>query len=132
MLLAASDVVLTTWFIAIPSAGITSAVTWTWYASMLWLGTSLKQNAGALRILGSALAGSVSFFLLSNFAVWAAWNMYPRTVAGLLTCYDAGLPFFRHGVVGDLLFTGVMFASPVIYSALAGWMRKSGDHTAAA
>ena len=99
---------------------------------MLWLGTTLKQNAGGFRILGSALAGSVAFFVVSNFAVWAAWDMYPRSFAGLLTCYDAGLPFFRHAVVGDLLFTTAMFGAPVLFQALAGWRHKSGDPTAAA
>src|SRR5260370_35081224 len=90
VLLAASDVVLTTLVYRYPFSW-DHFVTWTWYAAMLWLGTSLKQNAGALRILGSALAGSVSFFLVSNFAGWAAWNIYPRTVAELLTRYEAGL-----------------------------------------
>jgi len=131
LLLAASDVILTTMIYRYPFSG-DHFVTWAWYAGMLWLGTSLKQNAGALRILGYALAGSVSFFLVSNFAVWAAWNMYPRTVAGLLTCYDAGIPFFRHAVAGDLLFTAAMFASPALYHAISGWRHKSGDHTAAA
>ena len=130
-LLAASDVVLTTLIYRYPFSW-DHFVTWAFYAGMLWLGTTLKQNAGALRILVSALAGSVSFFLISNFAVWAAWNMYPRTVAGLLTCYNAGIPFFRHGVAGDLLFTAAMFATPVLIHAVSEWRHKSPDHTAAA
>jgi hypothetical protein len=130
-LLALSDVVLTTLVYKYPFSW-DHFVTWAWYAGMLWLGTTVKQNAGAVRILGSALAGSVSFFLISNFAVWAAWQMYPKTFAGLLTCYDAGLPFFRRAVAGDLLFTSLMFAAPFALHALAGWMRGPGDHTAAA
>lgn len=129
-LLAASDVVLTTMFYRYPFSW-DHFVTWAWYAGMLWLGTTLKQNAGAVRIGATALAGSVSFFLISNFAVWAAWNMYPRTLAGLMTSYDAGLPFFRHAVVGDLLFTAVMFGAPVLFSAIASRL-GSGDHPAAA
>ena len=79
-------------------------------------------------MIGSALAGSVSFFLISNFAVWAAWDMYPRTVAGLMACYEAGIPFFRHAVVGDLLFTAVMFGAPALAQSLAGKLSKSEDH----
>jgi hypothetical protein len=130
-LLAASDVVLTTMVYRYPFSW-DHFVTWAFYAGMLWLGTTLKQNAGAIRIMGSALAGSVAFFLLSNFAVWAAWNMYPRTVAGLLTCYEAGVPFFRHAVTGDLLFTAAMFAAPVVFHALSERLRKSHDDIAAA
>lgn len=129
-LLAASDVILTTMLYRYPFSW-DHFVTWAWYAGMLWLGTSLRQNAGAVRIMATALAGSVSFFLVSNFAVWAAWNMYPRTVAGLMACYDAGLPFFRHAVAGDLLFTAVMFGAPALIRAIAGKLH-SGDHPAAA
>jgi hypothetical protein len=129
-LLAASDEVLTTLVYRYPFAW-DHFVTWAWYAGMLWLGTSLKQNAGVLRILGTALAGSVSFFLLSNFAVWAAWSMYPQTWAGLMACYDAGLPFFRRAAEGDLLFTSVMFATPVLLNVLAERRQRSGNHTVA-
>lgn len=128
--LAASDVALTTLVYRYPFSW-DHFVTWAWYAGMLWLGSTLKENAGAIRITATALTGSVSFFLISNFAVWAAWQMYPRTFAGLLTCYDAGLPFFRRGLEGDLLFTALMFGAPVLLQFLAGRLQKSGDHTAA-
>jgi hypothetical protein len=130
-LVAASDVALTTLVYRYPFSW-DHFVTWAWYAGMLWLGTTLKQNAGAVRILGSALGGSVVFFLVSNFAVWAAWDMYPRTAAGVLTCYEAGLPFFRHSVTGDLLFTAVMFATPAVIHGVSEWRHKSTDHIAAA
>ncbi len=129
-LLAASDVILTLAVYRYPFSW-DHFVTWAWYAAMLWFGTTLS-NAGAVRIMGGSLAGSVSFFLISNFAVWAAWEMYPRTVAGLMTCYDAGIPFFRHAVVGDLLFTAVMFGAPALAQSLAGKTDKSGNHIAAA
>src|SRR6266567_5650023 len=118
-ILAASDVVLTTLFYRYPFSW-DHFVTWAWYAGMVWLGSTIKRDSGAVRILGTALAGSISFFVVSNFAVWAAWGMYPRTFAGLMTCYGAGLPFFRHAVAGDLLFTAVMFGAPVLLQALAG------------
>lgn len=128
--LAASDVVLTTMFYRYPFSW-DHLVTWAWYAGMLGLGMTLKQNAGVLRILGTALAGSISFFLLSNFAVWAAWEMYPRTLAGLMLCYDAGLPFFRRAVEGDLLYTSVMFATPVVLAAIADKLHRASDRAAA-
>jgi len=132
-LLAASDVILTLLVYRYPFTW-DHFVTWAWYAGMLWLGTTLRENSGALRIMGSALAGSVVFFLVSNFAVWAAWgDMYPMTFAGLMTCYDAGLPFFRRAVEGDLLFTAAMFAAPAVLHSLSAWFHKSADdHIAAA
>lgn len=84
-------------------------ITWAWYAGMVLLGGMLAKQASALRIGAASLAGSVSFFLLSNFAVWAVWGMYPKTASGLATCYVAGLPFFRTAVVSDLFFAATFF-----------------------
>jgi hypothetical protein len=128
-LLAGSDVVLTTLVYRYPFSW-DHFVTWAWYAGMLWLGSTLKENAGPIRILATALAGSVSFFLVSNFAVWAAWSMYPKTIAGLITCYELGLPFFRRGVEGDLLFTSLMFGAAVVLPAVARRLQRSGNHPA--
>jgi hypothetical protein len=84
-------------------------VTWAWYAGIVLLGGLLAKNASALRIGAASLTASVSFFLLSNFAVWAVWNMYPKTTSGLAICYVAGLPFFRNAVVSDLFFAATFF-----------------------
>jgi Family of unknown function (DUF6580) len=84
-------------------------ITWAWYAGMVLLGGLLAHKATALRIGATSLAASVSFFLVSNFAVWAVWNMYPKTASGLAACYVAGLPFFRNAVVSDLFFVALFF-----------------------
>lgn len=129
-LLAASDVVLTKFVYAYPFSW-DHFVTWAWYAAILWLGTHLRENAKPLRVAGAALVGSVSFFVVSNFAVWAAWSMYPKTLAGLMTCYAAGLPFFRRALEGDLLFTAVMFGLPALAVAMAHRMGKPQGTAAA-
>jgi hypothetical protein len=129
VLLAASDVILTKFVYFYPFTWDTF-VTWAWYAAILWLGTQLRENSNWLRIAGAALASSVSFFVVSNFAVWACFNMYPKTLAGLMTCYAAGVPFFRRGVAGDMLFTTVMFGLPIIATVIARSLHK--PHGAAA
>lgn len=132
MLLAATDVVLTKFIYSYGLSG-DHLVTWAWYAAILWLGTNLREKSGPVRVVGAALASSVSFFLISNFAVWAAWQMYPKTFSGLMMSYAAGLPFFRGTVESDLFFSIAMFGTPVFLHALGGWMHKTtGDHIAAA
>jgi hypothetical protein len=126
-LLAASDVILTK-FVYSYVFSWDHYVSIAWYAAILWLGTRLRNHQRPLPLLGAALASSVSFFIVSNFAVWGAWtDMYPRTLAGLMTCYAAGLPFFRRSIEGDLLFTAAMFATPALLHYLAGIMDKSAD-----
>ena len=124
----ASDVVLTKLVWAYPFVW-DHFVTWAWYAAVLWLGSRLRTNAKPLPVIGAALASSVSFFLISNFAVWAAYNMYPKTLAGLMTCYTLALPFFKPALIGDMLFTAGLFAVPVLMSSFA---EKAGSGPPAA
>jgi hypothetical protein len=131
VLLGASDVVLTKYVYAYPVTW-DHIVTWAWYAAILWLGTRLSRDAKPLPILGASLAASVSFFLVSNFASWVTWSdMYPRTLNGLMLAYDAGIPFFRRGVEGDLLFTTLFFATPYLLKVLSG-AQAGTDHGARA
>lgn len=132
VLLAATDVVLTK-FIYSYRLSWDSLIIWAWYAAILWLGTNLREKSGFWRVVGAALASSVSFFVISNFAVWAAFSgLYPKTFAGLLTCYTAAIPFFRGTLESDLFFSVAFFGMPVLVQFLAGKLQSSGDHTAAA
>lgn len=117
-LLAGSDVVLNKFVYHYP-IGWDLLVTWAWYAAVVLLGMGLARHLKPLWIVGSALTSSVSFFLISNFVVWLAYDMYPRTWAGLVTCYAAAIPFFRGTFASDLLFTPVLFAVPVVIKALS-------------
>jgi hypothetical protein len=129
-MLAASDVILTKFVYAYPFSW-DHFVTWAWYAAILWLGTSLSENSNWLRVGAAALASSVSFFVVSNFAVWACWNMYPKTASGLMMCYAAGLPFFQRGLAGDMLFTAAMFGLPAVATALNRSGKTHGTAAAA-
>ena len=132
VLLAITDVILTKFIYAYPVTW-DHLVTWAWYAAILWLGSNLREKSGPVRVIGAALACSASFFLASNFAVWAAWDMYPHTFSGLMMSYTAGLPFLRGTVTSDLFFSAAFFGVPVFVQALSRWTRDSADdHIAAA
>jgi uncharacterized membrane protein (UPF0136 family) len=126
VLLVVSDVVLTRYFWHYAMTWDQGLI-WAWYAAILWLGTRLSKHQKPLPILGAAVASSVSFFVISNFGVWAATEMYPKTLSGLMTCYSLAVPFFRHGLEGDLLFTAAMFATPVIIHSLSSTFSGEDD-----
>ncbi len=93
-------------------------ITWAWYAAMVLLGgVALRGEARPLRLAGASLVASVSFFAISNFAVWLVWHMYPMTLSGLAACYAAAVPFFRNSVVGDLTFTAAFFGIGALVDA---------------
>lgn len=108
-----TDVVLSTYVYRYPISW-DLYVTWAWYAAIVALGTRLGQHSKSVWVLSSALASSVSFFLVSNFAAWAAFDMYPKTWSGLMAAYVAGVPFFRYRPIGDVLFTAAFFAVPLV------------------
>jgi hypothetical protein len=45
--------------------------------------------------------------------------MYPKTFAGLIACYVAGIPFYQHRVIGDMVFAVAFFAVPILLSVRA-------------
>ena len=76
------------------------------------LGFGLRGRVNGSRVLGYSLAGSVLFFVLSNFATWLtaiAVPGYPACNAGLGACYVAGIPFFQWTVLGTLFYAALLF-----------------------
>lgn len=86
---------------------------WT-YGAFIIIGligfVTLKRTKTHNLILASLLA-SIVFFLLSNFGVWASTTMYPKDFGGLMACYTAGLPFIKNTILGDFVYTGVLFGA---------------------
>jgi hypothetical protein len=79
------------------------------FVLIVLIGFLLKKYNSVPALFGAAASGSISFFLITNFAVWLFWEMYPKTVQGLIACFAAGLPFFRNMFFGDIIFTSILF-----------------------
>lgn len=88
-----------------------SPYTWLGFLLIGMLGWTLRGKESWASIGGASIAASTLFFFVTNFGVWLAWTMYPRTATGLEACYAAGLPFYGNSLLGDLFFTAVMFGS---------------------
>jgi len=74
-------------------------------------GLLLRLNLKVWSVAAGALATSVTFFLITNFAEWAFYDLYPHTASGLMAGYVAAIPFFRNTVLSDLLFSGLIFGT---------------------
>jgi hypothetical protein len=79
------------------------------FALTVCLGFWVHVQPRLNRIVIASLIGSGLFFLVTNFGVWICLETYPKTSAGLLECYVAGLPLLRNGVLGDLFYAGLLF-----------------------
>jgi hypothetical protein len=115
-ILAASDYYLTTQVYGFPFAVQGYLLTWAWYAAVIVLGALLlKSHSSVARIVSATLIASTSFFVVSNFAVWAAQpGMYPHTLSGLTACYVAALPFYRNDLVSTAIVAGLVFGVPML------------------
>ena len=84
-----------------------SAITWCGYAGfglVLLLGFQTKKTR-----ITTVLLSSVLFFVVSNLGVWVLH--YPLTLEGLTACFTLAIPFFTNTLLGDLVYTGVLFFS---------------------
>jgi hypothetical protein len=96
---------------------------WYVYGAMLipvLLGRLIRNRDGVLAIVAAALGSSVSFFLITNFMVWATYSLYPHTIAGLATCFAAGIPFYQNQLLGDAFYTAALFGG---YAVLTRMLR---------
>jgi hypothetical protein len=89
------------------------------YASLLLITfafhkISKKINFKNLFIYG--FAGSLIFFIVSNFGVWALGGLgvndlaYEKSLEGLIECYILAIPFF-----GNTFLSTIIFAYPAIF-----------------
>ena len=84
------------------------------------LGLRLRSHKKPLMVLGSSLASSILFFIITNFGVWAPPNnWYQHTLGGLIQSYTMAFPFFRNSPVADLGYTIVLFGGYELIQNLA-------------
>ena len=88
------------------------------FALVVLLGIAIK-NKKWFWSLPMSLLGTISFFLITNGAVWLFATWYPHTIAGLMTCYMEGIPFLRNAFAGDLTYTFIFFSAAQLAIVLA-------------
>lgn len=92
------------------------ALIWAWYVAACFLGVLLlKRRVKPQYVALAALISAASFFVVSNFGVWASGYVgYPKNLSGLVAAYIAAIPFFEKGLVSDMAFSAVFFSIPVL------------------
>ncbi len=72
------------------------------------IGLLISKQRKISTVVGGTLLGSIIFFLITNWAVWAFGTMYIHNLNGLMQSYLMALPFFRNTLLGDLFYTGIL------------------------
>lgn len=96
------------------------------FAAIAGMGLLLRTRRSVPVIAGATLGGSVLFFIVTNFGVWLMGDggAYPKTVAGLVECYVAAIPFFRNTLIGDIAYVAVLSS---IFEASRRWIPAYGS-----
>lgn len=95
--------------------GNTRIFLFTWSAFLLpillFSKSIFHRQPSILKFTSYGIFSNLFFYLWSNFGVWLldSWNMYPKTLPGLLHCYYMGLPFLRLHLASTLLFIPLGF-----------------------
>lgn len=82
------------------------------YIAFIIIGISgyfILKKINYSRIVFACLLSSIIFFLVSNFGIWAYETIYPKNIDGLLACYISAIPFLKNTIMGDLMYSGIMF-----------------------
>ena len=96
------------------------------FALTVGIGFWLRQRRTLLPIAGAAFASSVLFFVVTDFGTWLATTMYPKTIAGLLACYTAAIPFFPSSLAGDLFYSALLFGGFALLERTFPMLREDG------
>ncbi|HHO59726.1 MAG TPA: hypothetical protein ENJ64_05740, partial [Thiotrichales bacterium] len=79
------------------------------FALTVGIGMWLQHRVTVTNTVLAVLLSSAAFFLISNFGAWLMGGLYARTAEGLLQAYVAGLPFLQNSLLGNLVFTAIIF-----------------------
>jgi hypothetical protein len=100
---------------------------WVQYLTFLLIvgmGLMLLKRRTFARVGLVTLAASCVFFVITNFAEWVFQPWYPKTAAGLTASYVAAIPFFRNAVIGDLLYSTLLFGGFHVLESRYAILRK--------
>lgn len=86
------------------------------FALIVVLGILLRdRRRSPAFVAGGAVASATIFYIVTNFAMWQISAMYPHTFNGLIACYIAAIPFYGTMLLGDLVYSALLFGTFVWY-----------------
>ena len=81
------------------------------FVAISLLGALFLRERRGVKVVAFSLLSSALFFAITNLGYWAEGGFYPHNFSGLVECYVAGLPFVKNQVVGDLMYSAILFAA---------------------
>ena len=88
------------------------------FALIVLFGKWLIKKVSIKNVVLAAIVAALSHWLITDFTVWIGGGTDLRTMmpltknwAGLMQCYVQGFPFMKNFLIGNLVYSGIMFGS---------------------
>ena len=95
------------------------------FAVNIAIGLWLRDRRTIGRIGLATFAGALQFFVTTNFAVWVYFDTFPKTLAGLGTCYLVAFPLFWNTLEGDAVYATLLFGGFALAERYLPALRES-------
>lgn len=79
------------------------------FALIVIIGMFIKNQQNFGSVTTAAVASSLLFFVITNFAVWLGNPAHPQNFSGLMDCYFIAIPFYKNSLMGDLFYSAILF-----------------------
>jgi len=104
--------------------GFHDMILFTWGTILLtsYIGIRNRDNKSIKTVAFASIGSAVIFHIVTNFAVWVFYTTYPKSIAGLIECYVAAIPYFRGTLLSTIIYTAVLFGG---YEFLAARIKNT-------
>lgn len=92
---------------------------WIWtylgYGAGVLIGQLLIKKVKVVNIVLASVAAAVAHWLLADFGTWLTATdvttgvPFTKDAAGLIKCYLLGLPYLKNTLMGNLIYSGLLF-----------------------
>ncbi|MEJ7693724.1 DUF6580 family putative transport protein [Daejeonella sp.] len=88
-----------------------SLLVYTGFIAMVACGFLIRNKVNTTNVILASFISASVFYLITNFSFFYPVTLYPRNFSGIIASYTAALPFFRNMLLGNLVYSAVLFGA---------------------
>lgn len=88
-----------------------SLLVYTGFIAMVACGFLIRNKVNTMNVILASFISASVFYLITNFSFFYPVTLYPRNFSGIIASYTAGLPFFRNMLLGNMVYSAVLFGA---------------------
>lgn len=86
-----------------------SLLVYSGFVAMVACGFLIRNKVNTTNVTLASFISATVFYLITNFSFFYPVTLYPRDFSGIIASYTAALPFFRNMLLGNLVYSAVLF-----------------------